>query len=219
MKKVYIVRHGQSEGNISNVYQPFESPLTPEGKKQAEYIAERVLRLPIDSIIASPQDRAKETAQIIAEKLNKTIEFSDLFVERIKPSELSGRSHDDPAARKLAAEWNTALFASGVKTGNGENFNEIKTRALKALDFLAKLPEEHILVITHGFFMRTIAVCVLFGEDFDGEIFRKFVLNTRTKNTGLSIFEYDESAEGLPWKLLVWNDHAHLADPKLNRSA
>ena len=79
MKTIYFVRHGQSEGNVSAVYQTVSSPLTEGGKRQARFIAERCSKLPIEAVVSSTQLRAKETASIIAEKTGHTVEFSDLF--------------------------------------------------------------------------------------------------------------------------------------------
>lgn len=212
-KKVYLIRHGESEGNISNFYQPLDSPLSQKGKEQAEFIAKRVSHLPIDVIIASPLQRAKETADIVSRKLKIEVEFSELFVERKKPTGLSGQPHDDPEAKKLSDEWSESLFVSGTRAKDGENFDDIKDRAIQALDFLAKRPEKNILIVTHGFFMRTMAACVLFGAELTGEMFRLLDSKIRTKNTGLSIFKYNEEVKDLPWQLWVWNDHAHLAEP------
>ncbi|MDP2655923.1 MAG: histidine phosphatase family protein, partial [bacterium] len=80
-KTVYFVRHGQSEGNVGTVFQPLNSPLTEKGREQAEYIAERAASLSFESVVSSPLTRARETAEAIAKRTKKSIEFSDLFVE------------------------------------------------------------------------------------------------------------------------------------------
>src|SRR3989344_1714891 len=101
MKTVYFVRHGQSEGNVGSVFQHADSPLTAKGIKQAEFIAERCTRLPIDVIISSTQPRAADTAQIISEKTKHEVELSDLFRERKKPSSLEDKPLDDAGAQKI----------------------------------------------------------------------------------------------------------------------
>ena len=39
MKKIYFVRHGESEGNVGLYVQTPEEPLTKEGIKQAEILS------------------------------------------------------------------------------------------------------------------------------------------------------------------------------------
>ena len=80
MKKIYLVRHGESNGNASGVYQNADTPLTEKGRAQAEFIASRCEKFAIDFIVSSSMKRAVETAAIVNKKLNKLSEISDLFV-------------------------------------------------------------------------------------------------------------------------------------------
>ena len=63
--KIYFVRHGESEGNVSKIYQHNETALTPQGEKQARTLAKRFLHIPIDLIISSDLKRAKQTSEIL----------------------------------------------------------------------------------------------------------------------------------------------------------
>lgn len=221
-KIIYLVRHGQSEDNVLPIYQSPHSHLTSTGQKQAEFLAERVAKLPIEAIISSTYTRAKETAEIISSKIKKPVELSDLFVERKKPSQVEGRPHTDEAAAKLFNEHEESMYTPGLKVSDGENFEELKTRSLQALELLASRPEKNILVITHAGFLRSLLATVFFGEKLDGKVLRTFFRGVRsTENTGLSVFKYDDNyknsiygAGNSPWALWIWNDHAHLAEPK-----
>src|SRR5438132_190364 len=101
--KIYFVRHGQSELNIGNKEQGSEGALSDLGKKQAEFVAKRFSDIPVDLIVSSPYERAKETADIINAHLNKELIFSDLLVERRSPSKFVGVSNDDPEVRQALA--------------------------------------------------------------------------------------------------------------------
>ena len=100
-KTVYFVRHGQSVDNASPVFQSIDSPLSEKGKQQARSIANRLSTIDFDTLIASPVERAKQTAQYISDKTGKKIVFSDLFVERIKPDEIDGKPWTDEHASKI----------------------------------------------------------------------------------------------------------------------
>lgn len=70
-KTVYFVRHGQSVDNASPVFQSVDSPLSKKGIAQANSIAERLSVIEFEALIASPVQRAKETAEYISEKTDK----------------------------------------------------------------------------------------------------------------------------------------------------
>jgi len=98
MKTIYFVRHGESQTNAGPVCFGKDALLTEKGRGQAFFTAKRVSKLPIQSIISSSLVRAKQTAEIINEKMGKLIEFSDLFIERKRPSVQIGVASDDPAS-------------------------------------------------------------------------------------------------------------------------
>ncbi|HBV01259.1 MAG TPA: hypothetical protein DEF00_02585 [Candidatus Taylorbacteria bacterium] len=216
MKTVYFVRHGQSEGNVGSVFQHADSPLTAKGIKQAEFIAERCTRLPIDVIISSTQPRAADTAQIISENTKHEVEFSDLFRERKKPRSLEGKFHNDAEARKINEAWWNSLAGSGPRVEDGESFDDLRDRAGKALAFLSNRAEDNLLVVTHGFFLRYLVASAIFGEHMQSIQFQPLMRTLRTENTGVTVLRYDsprfseEIGPHVPWVLVTWNDHAHL---------
>ena len=210
-KTIYFVRHGQSEHNVAPVFQSPNSVLSEIGKKQAEAIAERLSKLQFESLITSPFDRAKETATIISRVTGKDLESSDLFVERIKPTVVNGKSHKDKDASKIWDEWEKSLYSSGLKVADGENFSDLVARADKALEFLQNRPEQSIVVVTHGFFLRTLIARILICNALNGEMFFKFQKSASMENTGVTVIHYQTSYEQTDsWRLWIYNDHAHL---------
>lgn len=212
-KTIYFVRHGQSIDNASPVFQSVNSPLSEKGKQQAENIAERLSHIDFDTLIASPVQRAKETAETVAHKTNKEIIFSDLFVERIKPTEIDGKPWTDEAATKVWREWEETLITPGLKVSDGENYDDIITRADEALIYLEKRSESKVAVVTHGYFLRTIVLRVLLGENLNGPIMKRFQERVSIENTAITVLEYSDSFEqDFAWRLWTLNDHSHFAD-------
>lgn len=210
-KTVYLVRHGQSEHNVEPVFQSPESPLSVHGRKQAGYIAERVAKLSFDALIASPFSRARETAESIAKVTGKTPEYSELFTECHKPAYLNGKPYADQAANRIWREWETSLRTSGLRSEEGENYDSLVARADQALEFLLQRPEESIVVVSHGFFMRTMVARVLLGNQLSDQLFSQLRRVTSMENTGLTVLRYYAAFEDEPrWHLWVYNDHAHL---------
>lgn len=210
-KKVYFVRHGQSADNISPVFQSPDSPLSEEGVEQAERIAERVSKLSFDVLISSPFRRAKETTDVIAKATQKTPEYSELFVERIKPTSINGKPHTDEEANKAWREWEKSLYTPELRIEDGENFTDLLNRADRALEFLTNRQEKSLVVVTHGYFLRTLVARVLLGDSLTSEAFRSFQTHARHENTGLTVLRYHDGFEEEPkWRLWIYNDHAHL---------
>lgn len=213
LKTVYFVRHGESVDNAAPVFQAPDSPLSKRGEKQAESIAQRVSRLSFDTLIASPFMRAKQTVEAIETKTGKKAEYSELFVERLKPTEICGKPHSDEKASALSREWEKSLYTTGVKVADGENFEDLVARADKAIAFLQSRMESSLLVVTHGYFLRTIIARVLLGGLLSGEIHRSIQKSASMENTGLTVLRYEQRNEEKPvWRLWIYNDHAHLAD-------
>lgn len=212
-KIVYFVRHGQSIGNVSPVYQHYDSPLSPIGEKQAGEVALKVAELGIDCLISSPQSRALQTANAITKATGIPPEFNDLFVERIKPRSVDGALHTDSKASEIYWDWNESIYTSGVKIEDGENYDEITDRAVRALNFLSYRNEKVILVVTHSFFIRTMIAKVLVGNRLTPAIYKRFLNAGLMTNTGLSALKYKKGEDGkYAWRLWIYNDHSHLSE-------
>jgi len=210
MKKIYFVRHGECEGNVGPIRSSEESPLTKKGQKQANIVAKRCAKLSIDIIICSTMVRTKQTVESILKKIKKPIKYSDLFVERRRPKEAYNILKDDPKGLEAEKSFFANFHLPGYRYSDEENFDDLKKRAAKALKLLEDRPEEHILVVTHGFFMRVVMAYALFGKKLTGDECTKFVHKLHMENTGISVFGYDKKQKFSPWWLWIWNDHAHL---------
>lgn len=206
------MRHGESETNVQRRYIGDDVPLTALGVQQAEFVAERFTTIPFDIVLTSTMARAMQTGEAIAKKNNKPIEHLDLFRELNQSHEYMGLSFDDPRAVEARGVWR-AHVNDPINQGTfyTENFFELKTRALEALELLATRPEETIIVATHGTFLKLCTSLIIAGDTFSPELFLKMEKNMITKNTGITICEYKEDK----WLLHAWNDHAHLGEPTI----
>ena len=213
-KTLYLVRHGEAEHNLKEpprLYRGAESELTELGHRQAGYIAERASHLTLDVLITSSMRRARQTAEHIAKRIDKDIVASDLFVEAKDPPSQQGKVWLDPEVQHVHKEWQATLF-SDQRVRDGENFPDLRTRAKDARRFLETRDEDSILVVTHGLFLRALVGITVFKEKFDATLFDQMDNGFRTTNTGLTILQYDPKDPYCEWWLLVWNDHAHLAE-------
>lgn len=212
-KTVYFVRHGQSVANSTPVFQGSDSPLSPKGLAQAEKIADRLALVEFEALIASPLRRAKQTAQAVAKKTAKDIDFSDLFVEHTKPSGVGGKPYTDKEASGTWRVWQQTQFTSGERTKDGENYDDIVARADKALDYLLARPEANLAVVTHGYFLCTMVARILIGDNLTGPMLKRFQHRTAMQNTGITVLTYTNAfEEDFAWRLWTFNDHSHFAE-------
>ncbi len=210
-KIVYFVRHGQSDDNITSVFQSPNSPLNEKGRRQAELLALRISRLPFETLITSPFERAKQTAEAITQATGKRAEHSDLFVESIKPAYVDGKPYEDGRADALWREWEKSLYTPNMRVEDGENLNDLLVRADNALAFLQGRDEESLVVVTHAHFLRTIIARVLMGDTLSGKALERFQKIAKMENTGVTVLRYHSGfEEASSWRLWIYNDHTHL---------
>jgi broad specificity phosphatase PhoE len=211
MKKLYLVRHAESEGNIGTVQQGPSTPLSEKGTQQTTFIAERFKTIDIDSIISSPQTRAKTTAEAIAAVVGKNIEFSDLLIERKKPTAIIGMDRSNPKFDEIENSIRDNFHDLIWKHSDEENFLDLKARAVELLNHAELLEGENVLMVSHGVFMAMLAAYAIFGENVTSQEFRAIFVGTEHKNTGITILKQSKfKDEPIRWKLLTWNDHSHL---------
>ncbi len=209
MKEIYLVRHGESEGNAGTHYQNEFTPLTELGRAQAAQMAERAARLKPEALLASTMIRAQQTAEIISDRIGLPVESSELFVERRRPTEQIDRPKDDPLVRAAEEAIMQSSSIPGMRFSDEENFDDLNVRTASALTFLENHPKDKILVVTHGVFLRNIVAQVVFGEQLTGKDCGHILEAFIASNTGLTVLQFDPTNRK-PWRLLTWNDHAHL---------
>lgn len=215
--KIYLVRHGESQGNVGNLMQNNDEPLTNKGKTQAESLAKKFNTIEINSILSSPSMRAKNTAEIINATINKPIEYTNLLIERQLPSDVLGQNKDNPALLELRQSVWDHSTVPGWKHSDEESFEDLKKRAFECLNLFLEAEKagiENLLVVTHGFFMRVMLACAIMGEKVTAEEYQRIVMGFLTYNTGVATLLHTESffegTKPLRWMVLGWNDLSHL---------
>ncbi len=220
-KTVLLVRHGQSVDNGMPVHQAADADLSPLGREQAALVAERLRDADIEALVSSTLPRARQTAEFIAEATGKAPEFSGLFVERIKPLEIHGKSTSDAAANETYQRWIESMETPGTPVLEGaENYDTILARVDDGLAYLAGRPEKRLAVVTHGYFTRTLLAQVIMGDHLTPSTMLAIRGETLVNpaNASLTELQLRQAATGeLVWALGAYNDCTHL--PLDNRTS
>lgn len=160
---LYIFRHGETDWNKDGRLQGWRDiPLNKQGQLQARQLAEMLVPFGIEFIISSDLSRAKETANIVAERLGIQIESTPSLRE-IHFGENEGRLGTDvwaqhgPQFRKAWREF-TCNEDWEHRMPGGESKLEAVQRAKHAIySSLEKKKYQRIGIATHGALLRCLA--------------------------------------------------------------
>lgn len=146
MKKIYFVRHGQSEWNVADkICGSTDVPLTEKGYMQAEETGKNIVEsgLKIDKILYSPLIRAKETALKISEMTGVMAECEPRLMEQ-NFGVWEGTSPRSNPEFQLAKQQ----FVSSY--GGGESMLKLAQRIYNLLDDLKEDDKVYVLVAHNG---------------------------------------------------------------------
>lgn len=163
MRKVWLIRHGESEANAGlATLDATAIPLTARGRAQAE-LAASALPGPPDLIVSSSYARALDTAAPARARFAHVAraewpvhEFTYLARETGAPSTVAERRP------RVDAFW-TRADPHHVDGEGAESFVTLLDRAEGLLAMLGEVDGEFIAVYTHGLFMRTVLWSIVFG--------------------------------------------------------
>lgn len=145
--KIYLVRHGQTDWNKEQKLQgQIDIPMNDEGIRQMNELADKlaVFGLQADVIISSPLERAKESAQIIADRIGYTeaITIDANFLER-NFGLLEG------------VRWNPELNLEDPKY-QVESVSDLCDRAKKALSKYTFADDMNVMIVSHGAMLAAV---------------------------------------------------------------
>lgn len=202
-RRFYFVRHGETLLNEQHIRQGAEGSLSPSGRRQAAQVGRYLKQFPIEQIISSPYVRAQETSEIIRAELNVKVVTTPLLAERRSPSEIVGGKRDDAEMVRIVDQVDRAYHADDYRFSDEENFIEVKARARKCLNYLARHGAREIVVVTHQVFLKMLIAYLLYRERLHAGDFAKLTFFNYTDNAGITICEFH------PWKLFSptrgWN--------------
>jgi phosphohistidine phosphatase len=77
--KLYVLRHGEAAEHGDPRYKENERPLTSKGIQRTKQLAHALdeMEIVFDRILSSPLTRASQTAEIVAKRMQKPVEFTD----------------------------------------------------------------------------------------------------------------------------------------------
>lgn len=194
-RRFYFIRHGETLLNAQHIRQGEKGDLSETGERQAEQVGQYLKRFPIKRIISSTYPRARKTAEIISASLKVPVIYSPLFVERRNPSEIIGKRTDDPEVVRIVDKIDYAYHEDDFRFSDEENFVDLKERARKSLDLLARQGAPETAIVTHHLFLKILVAYLLYRDRLHAADFTKLTFFNVSDNAGITICEFH------PWKL------------------
>ncbi|MBE6800633.1 MAG: histidine phosphatase family protein, partial [Ruminococcaceae bacterium] len=164
--KLYIIRHGETFGNLNG--DGFsETDLTPKGERQIAFLAERFKSEKIDKFYVSPLVRAVKTANAVREyHKNTPIIIDSLLLEKGTAPDYIGIPYEEIKKLCPDAEINP-------RTPLGEEDDEKAYN--RAKEIIEKIKAENdfestVVIIAHGTFNSYLVLAALdfpFKENFN----------------------------------------------------
>jgi ribonuclease H / adenosylcobalamin/alpha-ribazole phosphatase len=153
-----LLRHGQTAMSAERRFAGRDDiPLTKDGGRQAASAARRLARSGVDVIVTSPLQRARRTAEAVAEATGAALEVDNDLVEADFGSweGLTFAEAGDRWPDELAA-W---MASPDAAPPGGESFAMVALRVLAALDRLLKAHRHQTaVVVSHVTPIKTL-VC------------------------------------------------------------
>lgn len=199
-----FVRHGESVGNAENRFQgQADYPLSEKGRQQAHALAESWHKegITFDYVIASPLERARETAEIIGRKLNlPPVELDPIWLERDN-GKRSGMTWDEVQLHYPDPAF-VNPYARIAETGEGDW--ALYLRGGQAVQGLLLRQPGRYLISSHGAILNMVFYAIMGiapQPNFQGPRFR-------LENTSYSRFIYYPDTHR--WRVDVIGQRSHL---------
>lgn len=164
-KKIYLVRHGQTDYNLKGVVQGsgIDAPLNWNGHKQARAFFEAYKNIPFEKVYYTGLQRTKQSVQgfldlgIPHEAVPELNEISWGRYEGVPMTAEENNYYTDMLERWAAGDLEYAIEG-------GESPNLVARRLRKGIDHILSQPEHTILICMHGRAMRVL-LSLLLGYD------------------------------------------------------
>lgn len=206
MQHLYFVRHGQTELNAANRVQggDIDSPLLEQSRTDAIKTGLALKKAPITKVIASPQLRAKETAQLIMSQFDShpPLEEDD-FLKELGFGEWEGKYIIELQEKypELLRQLRKEPHRYNPSSFGGETYPDLISRGTQSVLYhLENNPGSDLLFVGHSV---TLTATILSLVGFPLEKIRS---QTPMENTSITRLVHNQNE----FKLDQWNYIEHL---------
>ena len=201
MTSIYLIRHGEAEGNLYRRAQGhYEADITAKGHRQIAALAERFKDVHIDALYSSDLRRTRITAGAITKYHDLPMvlepELREVCLGKWEDQPWGNLSRDYPAAMTAFNDDPEAWEAP-----EAESFEHLAERMMSAITRIATAHEgQTVACVSHGMAIRTLLSKIL------GIPSKEIRRLPHGDNTAVSLLEI----EGDEIRAVFYNDASHL---------
>jgi len=200
MTQIILVRHGRTPWNKDKIFRgTVDIPLDEVGKQEASLAGEWLKGETIQAAYASPLSRAMDTAKAIAQHHGVPVQELPGLID-INYGDWQGVPLAEVKVKyvDLYRQWETA--PQTVRFPNGETLDEVRARALAAVDEVMTLnPDKTILLAAHRAVNKVLIAAFL---GIDNSHYWRIGQDTTAINRFAGV--------GNTWHIQLVNDTCHL---------
>jgi len=181
--EIILVRHGETEWNVAEVFRgQIDIDLSARGVRQAELLAGYLSTSAIEAIYSSPLKRALKTAEIIANSHNLKVNVEPDLID-FNFGRWQGLSHQEVKEKDgdLYARW--TAHPEKARMPGGETLADVRKRVIRVRNKVIENHRGTIVIVGHRV-VNKVMVCALLGLD-DSHFWK-----IRQDTCGISIFTY-----------------------------
>jgi len=160
--RLFVVRHGETEWVRERRFAGSRDiPLTAAGRDQCAAVARALASATVAAVYASPLERARASAEVIAKPHGLPVRIVPAFSEMTFGS-WEGLTRDEARARdpEAWAQWRSAPHL--LKLAGGETIAEVAARVTAGVEALQAAHEGHtVVLVSHGVVARVIVLGAL----------------------------------------------------------
>ncbi len=162
---IYVLRHGQTDYNVKNIYQgQSDIPLNEIGVEQAKEVAQKFTNIDIDAILVSPLIRTKQTAQYVNEIVRAQIIIEPLLIER-SFGDMEGHHNREDCNIQMLSDYD-----ANYNIYNVEPIKDLFKRTYTCMNsIIERFKNKNVILVTHGCVSQAIE-CYFNGIPKDKDI-------------------------------------------------
>lgn len=167
---IYVVRHGETEGNVNRVLQGYSDfPLTKKGIDQAKELAKKFSTIRFEAVFSSDLLRAKRTAEIITLEKKMVVKTTQAIRER-NFGKFEGKNWEvvNRQLKKLIEEYEKLSEEDKFKKRVHDEIESDEEVATRFILFLREIAIAYtgktVMMVSHGGIMRAVLIHLGFGN-------------------------------------------------------
>ena len=203
LKKIYLLRHGQTDYNLQGVVQGsgIDAPINATGRAQAKAFFEAYQEVQFDQLYHSALIRTRQSIQGFIDMgipVTSLVELNEISWGNYEGTPMT--PEEGEYYRMMLDQWQQGNLDYAI--AGGESPNSVAERLHRAIQIILNGPGETILVCMHGRAMRIFLslICQTPLKEMD-----------QYEHGNLCLYLLQQEEKG-GFKLLKENDQEHLRD-------